>query len=77
MTEASMEAGFAISPSFKALSTNNLTSLLEYIPYIHYQVRFKKNQAKIKALLDFAYKVNDITPTYMAKLGFKVQTINV
>lgn len=60
-----------------ASTVNNFTLPLEHVPHIYYQVYFIKNQAKIKALLDSGNKVNIITLVYKAKLGFKIQSINV
>ena len=51
--------------------------VLERILYIHYLFRFRKDIAKVKALLDFGNKVNTITPTYAAKLDLKVCHTNV
>lgn len=56
---------------------NNYTLLLKHILCIHYLIWFKKNQAKIQALLDFGSEINVITPAYAAKLSLKVQLINV
>lgn len=40
-------------------------------------MQFKKNQANIKALLDFDSKLNAINLAYTAKLELKVKLTNV
>lgn len=51
--------------------------LLKCVPYIYHLIRFKKNQAKVKALIDFGSKVNIITLAYLAKLDLKVRPIYI
>lgn len=59
--------------NFKALNpiTKDLP-WLEHVSYIHYPIRFKKDQVKVKALIDFGNKFNTITLKYVAKLGLKI-----
>ena len=45
---------------------------LERVPCIYYPLRFRKNTEGVRALVDSGSEVNAITPTYTAKLGFKV-----
>lgn len=45
---------------------------LKHISYIHYLIWFKKDQAKIQALLDSGNEVNVITLISVTKLSFKV-----
>lgn len=40
--------------------------------YIDYIVRFKKDQAKVQALIDSNSKINAMIPAYMAKLELKI-----
>lgn len=56
---------------------NTFTLLLEYVPCIYYLVRFKKNKAEVQTLLNSDNEVNIITPAYTARLGQKIQLINV
>lgn len=51
--------------------------LFECVTYILYPMRFKNNQANIQVFLDFNSNINIITPPYIARLGFKVQTTNI
>lgn len=70
--KANIEANPIATPSLKALAFNNLTLLFKRIPYIHYMVWFKKNQAKIRTFTDFGSENNAMTLAYIAKLGFKI-----
>ena len=40
--------------------------ILDWVPYIHYLIRFKKD--KVQALIDFDSKINAIIPAYALKL---------
>lgn len=79
MIVASIEAEIIANPIIKELPTgpkvlilvNNPVLLFKYIPCIYYPVLFKKNQAKVQALLDFDSEVNDMTLAYTARLGLK------
>lgn len=51
--------------------------LLKHILCIYYLLCFKKNQAKIQALLNFNTEINTMTPAYMANLGLKIRPTNV
>ena len=54
------------------------TSLaLDRVPCIHYPLRFRKDTAEVKALIDSGSEVNAMTPTYAAKLGLKVRHTDV
>lgn len=72
MIVTSMEADLVIGLRPESLALNNSVLPFERMPYIHYQVRFKKNQAKVLALLDSDSEVNVITLAYAAKLGFNI-----
>lgn len=48
------------------------TSPLKHMLNIYHMIYFKKDQARVKALLDFINEVNAMTSAYMAKLGFKI-----
>lgn len=50
---------------------------LKCAPYIYYPRRFKKDQAKIQALLNFDGKINTIAPTYIASLDPEIKPTNV
>lgn len=59
-------------------SKNNNNIVLKRILYIHYLFYFYKNKKiKIQAPINFNYKINAITLTYVTKLGFKICHINV
>lgn len=53
-----MKADSALALNFEALVPDNSIPLLKHMPCIYYLMRFKKNQAKIQALLDFGSEVN-------------------
>lgn len=55
-----------------ALTIDTLTLSLKRIPCFYKLMQFKKDQAKIRALLDFGSKVNIMTLVYVAKLDLKV-----
>lgn len=83
-----MEDNLIINPTFKqpavgpkvlnidfkvlAPMTDNFAFPLKRMPYINYPVQFKKDQAKIQALIDFGNEINTIISIYAFKLGFKV-----
>ena len=46
---------------------------LERIPCIHYPLRFRKDIAGVRTLVDLGSEVNAMTPAYAAKLGLQVQ----
>ena len=49
--------------------------MLDQVPYIHYPIRFKKNE--VQALINSGSKVNAMTPGYALKLGLKVRPTDV
>lgn len=72
-TIASMEADLAVVFSLEvSISVANSLLSLKYILCIHHPMRFKKDQAKIQALLDSGSEVNPITLACAARLGLKV-----
>lgn len=81
MIMANMEAILTMAPAtnilivvsdFKTIDLNNFPLPLKCISYIHYPRRFKKNQAKVQALLNFGSEFNIMTLAYRAKLDLKV-----
>lgn len=74
---ANIEADSIISLRLESPTPDNSAYLLNYVLYIYHPMQFKKNQAEVQTLLDSGSKVNPMTPTYMAKLGLKIQLINV
>lgn len=70
MTMASL--GAVIYDSALLLKGTNAFPLLKRVPYIHYSMRFKKDQLKVQALIDSGSEVNTMTRSYAAKLGLKV-----
>ena len=50
---------------------------LERVPYIYYLLRFWKDTADIRVLIDFGSEVNVLTPAYISKLGLRVRHTDV
>lgn len=50
---------------------------LEQVPCIHYPLRFCKNTASVRALIDSSNEVNTITPVYASQLGLKVHPTDI
>ena len=50
---------------------------LERVPYVHYPLRFWKDTADVKALIDSGSEVNAITPAYASQLGLRARHTNV
>lgn len=69
----------SIEDNFRTFTptANDSTLSLQSVLWIYYLVWFKKNQAKIQALIDFDSEINVITPAYIIKLGFKIYITNV
>ena len=51
--------------------------ILKRVPYIHYILRFRKDTADVKALINSGSKVNAMTPAYTLKLGLRVRQTNI
>ena len=51
--------------------------VLERVPCIHYPLRFRKDTAGVRALVDLGSEVNAMTPAYAAKLGLYVRKTNI
>ena len=54
------------------VTETNKEVTLERVPYIHYLLRFQKDTAGIRALVNLGSEVNAMTPAYVAKLDLKV-----
>lgn len=68
----------AISTSItKAKKTAEPSTPLKRVLYIYHPLYFKKDEAKIKALIDSNKEVNIMILAYVAKLGLKVKLIDV
>ena len=50
---------------------------LERVPYIHYPLRFQKDNSGVRALVDSGSEVNAMTSAYAAKLGLQVQKTDI
>ena len=50
---------------------------LERVPCIYYPLRFRKDTAGVRALIDLGSEVNAMTPAYVLKLGIKVHPTDV
>lgn len=77
MTEASIEAGLTMALNLEAPTFDKSTLFFEQVSYIYHSVQFKKNQAKVQALLNFDNEVNIMILAYITRLGFKVRLTNV
>ena len=62
---------FVLATSLSVTKTNKKLTL-KRVPCIHYPLRFWKDTAGVRALVDLGSEVNTMTPAYTAKLGFKV-----
>lgn len=51
--------------------------LLKWVSYIHYPLRFQKDFADVRVLIDFNSKVNAMASAYILKLGLRAYHINV
>ena len=65
-----------LATSLPVTETNKEVTL-ERVPYIYYPLRFRKNTAGVKALVDSGSEVNAMTPDYAAKLGLKVRKTDI
>lgn len=77
MTVASMEADLAMVSSFKTQLRLPILLPLERILYIYYPIRFKKDEAKIHALLDSNNEIIAMTLDYADRLGLKIRSTNI
>ena len=59
------------------MTETNKKVTLERVLYIHYLLRFQKDNASVKALVDLGSEVNAMTPAYAAKLGLKVRKTDI
>ena len=52
---------------------------LEYVPYIHYPVQFKKNEdeTQVQAFIDSKSEVNAIYSTFVKELGLSIRLTEV
>ena len=50
---------------------------LERVSCVHYPLRFRKDTADVRALIDSGSEVNAMTPAYTSKLGLRVRYTDV
>ena len=50
---------------------------LERVPYIYYLLRFRKDTADVRALIDSGSEVNVMALAYASKLGLKIYHTNI
>ena len=50
---------------------------LERVPCIHYPLRFRKDTAGVRALIDSGSEINAMSPVYASKLGLRVHHTDV
>ena len=60
-----------------SVTETNKQVTLEWVLCIHYLLRFQKDTAGIRALVDLGSEVNAITPAYVAKLGLEVRKTDI
>ena len=63
--------------TFLLVTETNKEVTLERVLCIHYPLRFQKDIACVRALVNLSSEVNAMTPTYAAKLGFKVRKTDI
>ena len=66
----------ATSSSTIETSKENYVTL-ERVLCIHYPLRFQKETAGVRALINSSSEVNAITPAYAAKLGLKIRKTDI
>lgn len=71
------KVAYIVASNLITPGSNDSTQPLECISCIHYPVWFKKDQAKVQALLDSGNEVNAMTTAYAARLGLKVRPNDV
>ena len=59
------------------MTETNKEVTLKRVSCIYYLLCFKKDTTGVRALVDLSSKVNAMTPTYTAKLGFKVRKTDI
>ena len=67
----------SVLANFLSLNETNKKVTLERVPYIHYLLRFRKDTAGVRALVDLGSEVNAMTPVYSAKLGLQVRKTDI
>ena len=67
----------SVSATFSLLTETNKEVTLERVPCIHYPLRFQKDTAGVRALVDSGSEVNTMTPADAANLGLKVQKTDI
>lgn len=72
-----MEADLAVVSSLRPQLRLPILPPLECILYIYYPIRFKKDEAKVQALLDSNSEIIAMTLGYAARLGLKIRSTNV
>lgn len=77
MTIANMKAVPIVGPSLEAFGSDNSSLSFKRMSYIHHEVQFKKDHAKIQALLNFGNEIIAMTLVYAASLGIMIQSTNV
>ena len=50
---------------------------LERVPCVYYPLRFRKDTADVRALIDSGSEINAMTPAYASKLGLRVRHTDV
>ena len=50
---------------------------LEWVPYIHYPLRFCKDTTGVRALIDSGSEVNAMSPAYASKFGLKIHHTDI
>lgn len=76
MTEINMKIDLIVTSSFKVPVPDISTLQLKHIVYIYYLLYFKKDQAKIQALINSSNGFNIMTSAYAKKTNIGAQIID-
>ena len=67
----------SVSAISSSVTETNKEVTLERGPYIHYPLRYRKDTAGVRALVDSDSEINAMTPAYAAKLGLKIRKTDI
>ena len=67
----------SVSAISSLVTETNKEVTLERVLCVHYPLRFRKDTADVRALIDSGSEVNAMTPAYASKLGLRVRHTDV
>ena len=67
----------SVSATSSSVTETNKEVTLERVLGVHYPLRFQKDTADVRALIDLGNEVNAMTPAYASKLGLRVRHTDV